>query len=1099
MADRKDSDAASTPSPEWLASEWSTLCDILGTSDPEEVVPRVKTLKDNMNRIDEQSTPDESFVTISEVEEVFREMHDRLQKLRERNAQLIEQLEGQDEEGVETAFKELHRETEELLEVLGVTSVDEGKQRVRSMNRQLESLYHEKETLVEAGYTSAAEALEDIDQIREKLSDTASSGPDTSVFHAASAIRNVIGVATIGEAEELVSSVRELHRRLSELAAKNEAIVDATGTDDPEDLAAMVESMDAQLQDLYRAREQEDSAAIPEEISDMLGVKSADDARRLAEMVQSLGDRVQDYQEERQHISEQTGVQSADGVLEMISSMEEQLVDLYEHQTSGLPSEVGEILGVYDEDEARQLESTVRSMGERLHAYQSERSRLTDQTGLQNADGVLDMISSMEEQLVDLYETMDQRVNEATSASDRATKNGEAASAISQVLGVESVDEAEELANLVQDMTHQLKRLTVEQEKLDNAGLTAEQAVTMIDTMEEQLVDLYQDRSVDNGSQTTDNANDSVVDNAVIDKPDGSRSPTASDSRRDEVVEETKSVVMQTLGVETPEEARELANLVRSMSDQLERLTNDQERLVDEGLTVDSALQMIDSMEEQLVELYEDREADRQAVDEYESVQTVLGVNTPEEARELAQGVTDLYGQMTRMREEQSKMMDETGTSTPGDVIAMVQSMEEQLVDLYQEREESGDALEQLNAIEDELGIRTAEEAREIAEMARSMNTQISELEHDQRALREVGVTSADDAAMLIESMREQLQELYQEREATTLRASALEEGQDTFQQLEALYAERERLERELGLASADDIIEMVEGLATQLDDLYRDRETGEEVSGDVQDLIREYATEEDAEMMLASMEQQLRDLYSEKERLLEMGYGNADEAAEHIQSLESKRTELARSAAQCRERFTRLERELDVSGVDSVLNLVKKLKSSSNDSNSTPAPSSALKTTQQKQEPSTSSQAMSEEKHPGFFIDAAPTFVPDDVLSRLEELNSQEMDDLPFGVIRLDNTGTVEFVNEAGLSLPGLKKQDNKTTIVGKNFFFDLAPSTNNNLFFGRFKQGLNQGSMDARFPYTFISPGQGPTVLIVHLHSKPKSDAQWLLFRSM
>ena len=1173
MADRKDSDAASTPPPEWLASEWSTLCDILGTSDPEEVVPRVRTLKDNMDRIDEQPTPDESFVTISEVEEVFREMHDRLQKLRERNAQLVEQLEGQDEEGVETAFKELHRETEELLEVLGVTSVDEGKQRVRSMNRQLESLYHEKETLVEAGYTSAAEALEEIDQIREKLSDTASSSPDTSVFHAASAIRNVIGVATIGEAEELVASVRELHRRLSELAAQNEAIANATGTDNPEDLAAMVESMDAQLQDLYRAREQKESAAIPEEISDMLGVKSADDARRLAEMVQSLGDRVQAYHQERWRISEQTDVQSADGVLEMISSMEEQLVDLYEHQTSGLPSEVGEILGVYDEDEARQLESAVRSMGDRLRAYQSERNRLTDQTGVQSADGVLDMIASMEEQLVDLYsfvqdalppevgdvlgirdepearalkdavtsmgkrlsryhaerdrlseqmgvqnaedvlkmiesmeeqlvdlyETMDQRVAEAESVSDRATKNGEAASAISRVLGVESADEAEELADLVQDMTHQLERLTVEQEKLDDAGLTAEQAITMIDTMEEQLVDLYQDRPVSNDSQTTDDATDSVDNAAVMDKSDGSRSPGANDSLRSEAVEETKSEVMQTLGVETPEEARELANLVRSMSDQLERLTNDQERLVDEGLTAESALQMIDSMEEQLVELYEDREADRQAVDEYESVRTVLGVNTPEEARELAQRVADLHDQMKQMREERAEMMDETGTSPPSGVIAMVQSMEEQLVDLYQEPEESGDALEQLNAIEDELGIRTAEGAREIAEMARSMNTQISELEHDQRALRDVGVTSVGDAAILIESMREQLQELYQEREATTLRASALEEGQDTFQQLEALYAERERLERELGLTSADDIIEMVEGLATQLDDLYRDRETGEEISGDVQDLIRKHATEEDAEVMLASMEQQLRDLYGEKERLLEMGYGNADEAAEHIRSLESKRAELARSAAQCRERFTRLERQLGVSGVDGVLSLVKKLKSSGSGSSGMPAPPSAPKTSRQKQEPGTSSQAMSEETHPGFFIDAAPTFVPDDVLSRLEELNSQEMDDLPFGVVRLDNTGTVEFVNEAGLSLPGLKKHDNKTTIVGKNFFFDLAPSTNNNLFFGRFKQGLNQGSIDARFPYTFISPGQGPTVLIVHLHSKPKSDAQWLLFRSM
>jgi len=39
----------------------------------------------------------------------------------------------------------------------------------------------------------------------------------------------------------------------------------------------------------------------------------------------------------------------------------------------------------------------------------------------------------------------------------------------------------------------------------------------------------------------------------------------------------------------------------------------------------------------------------------------------------------------------------------------------------------------------------------------------------------------------------------------------------------------------------------------------------------------------------------------------------------------------------------------------------------------------------------------------------------------------------------------------------------------------------------------------MDARFPYTFISPGQGPKVLMVHLHSKPDSDAQWLLFSAM
>jgi photoactive yellow protein len=722
--------------------------------------------------------------------------------------------------------------------------------------------------------------------------------------------------------------------------------------------------------------------------------------------------------------------------------------------------------------------------------------------GVRDADGVLDMVYSMEEQLVDLYQSQDQPQDQPQdepqdAASGDGGMNGKAPTKIGRVLGVESVDEAEELASLVQDMTTQLERLTEEQEKLDNAGLTAEQAIAMIDTMEEQLVDLYQDRA------------EGRVDADILDDPAFSNSGSG-DGSLSAVEQQTESEVLDILGVGTPEEARELADLVHSMSDQLERLTGDQEKLVEAGLTVDSALKMIDSMEEQLVDLYEDREADRQAVDEYETVQSVLGVNTPEEARELAEAVKNLHNEMSQVLAERSEMLEETGMSSPQDVLAMIRSMEEQLVDIYESREGAGDAAEQLDAIEETLGIRTAEGAREIADMARDMNEEIAELEEEREMLDEIGVRSVPDAAAMIASMQEQLEELYQERETTSQRASALEEGQDTFQQLEALYAEREKLERELGLASADDIIEMVEGLATQLDDLYRDRETVEDMSEDVQAFVQEHASEEDAQLMLASMEQQLRDLYSEKERLMEMGYGSADEAARRIESLEQKRSELAQASAECRERFERLERELGVNGVDGVVSLVRDLKSSASSSAqgtarsqskqvSSPASSSPTQQGSAQQGGSLQDTQKQGDTHPGFFIDAAPAFVPEDVLANLESLHTDALDDLDFGVVRLSENGVVQFVNEAGLDLPGLKEHDNKTTILGKNFFFELAPSTNNNLFFGRFKQGLNQGAMDARFPYTFISPGQGPKVLVVHLHAKPDSDAQWLLFRAM
>jgi len=1150
MADRQDSNAAApTPPPDWLANEWSELCDVLGTSDPEEVLPRVRTLKKNMDRIDEEAArPQESFVTISEVEEVFRELNERLRKLRERNAQLVEQLEEQGKEGVETAFKELHRETEELLEALGVTSVEEGMKRVDSMNRQLENLYREKEILVEAGYTQTAEALEEINTLREKLQND-ESRPDTSVFHAATAIRNMMGVSTIGEAEDLVHAIRHLHNRLGELAGSDEDAIGHAG-DSEDDLSSLVVEMDERLSAVERIQAEtstSDGASIPEEVTEVLGVQTLDDAKRLAEMVTSLGDRVQAYHAERERINEETGVRTADGVLEMIASMEEQLVDLYEHQQDGLAPEIGDILGVRTESEARELESTVRAMGERLEQYRSERARVGTELSVEDVDGVLEMIHSMEEQLVDLYayvgESLDPEVGkvlgiqseqeardlrdtiesigdtlagldasreessppadtpasstvfdgiqvvekevrelrgrlEARGAAQTGTKekSQQGSTGIGRVLGVTSVEEAEELAYLVQDMTDQLERLTEEQEKLDRAGLTAEQAIAMIDTMEEQLVDLYQDRA------------EGRVDGEIIEQAGF----TASGNGAADPAARAESEVLEILGVGTPDEAHELADLVHSMSNQLDRLTEDQEKLVEAGLTVDSALKMIDSMEEQLVELYEDREATRQAADEYDTVQSILGVTTPDQARTLADAVRSLHEEITEMRSEQSGTIEETDTLPTEDVLALIRRTEEELDALYREREQNQSAAKQLDAIEDALGVRSGEEAREIAEMARAMNAEIADLEQEREALSNVGLRSVDDAISMIDSMQDQLEELYQERESTTRRATALEEGQDTFQQLEALYAEQEKLERELGLSSADDVIEMVEGLATQLDDLYRDRESVEDLSEDVQAFVDEHAAEEDASVMLASMEQQLRDLYQEKERLIDLGYGSADEAANRIETLEQKRAELARASAECRKRFDRLERELGVSGVEAILSLVRDASGSGNAASAHPTSRPSATEAGESTRPAGGD-------HPGFLIDAAPEFVPASVLSRLEELSSDQLDDLDIGVIRLSDRGAVQFVNEAGLELPGLSGRNDKTTILGKNFFYELAPSTNNNLFFGRFKEGLNQGAMDARFPYTFISPGQGPKVLMVHLHSKPDSDAQWLLFSAM
>jgi len=710
-----------------MSQQWDTLCDILGTDDPEDVVPRVRTLKENMARIDEESNrPQESFVTISEVEEVFREMHDRLQKLRERNAKLVEQLEGQDDEGVETAFKELHHQTESILEELDVSSVEDGLSRVQSMNRQLENLYHEKEVLVEAGFTDAQSALDEIQALEQQLEE-ASSGPDTSVFHAATAIRDVIGVSTIGEAEALVRTARSMTRQLQERAEQMETRSPMSGVDDQADLADLIASIEKHLTVLHAewaARETEARDAIPEEVGTLLGVSSVEDAERLVEMARSLQEITQSATSVA-GVASQTpsvtpskiasrsagdgaSVQDAETAMEILAGLRSPLVDVSRYVQDALPAEIGDILGVENANEARQLERLVRSMSNRLGEYKEEWQWLTQQAGVNNPDGVLEMIASMESQLVDVYERLDQQTQvDASAAEEKSTAPSE-----------------------------------------------------------------------------------------------------------------TEREVLDILGVDTPEGARELAELVRSMSDQLERLTKEKEKLVNQGLTVESALGMIDSMEEQLVDLYEDRESNRQVISEYETTRSVLGVETPEEARELADLVKSLHDRMAQLRSERSEMLEATGVASSEDVTEMIRSMEDQLIDLYEEREDGESARATLDEIEQHLGIRSAEGAREIADLARSMKEEISDYEAGQRRLEQLGLSNTRDAVVMVESMQEQLDELYQERESMNERAAAFDEGQDTFQQLEALYAERERLERELGLAEADDIIEMVEGLATQLDDL---------------------------------------------------------------------------------------------------------------------------------------------------------------------------------------------------------------------------------------------------------------------------------------
>jgi photoactive yellow protein len=112
--------------------------------------------------------------------------------------------------------------------------------------------------------------------------------------------------------------------------------------------------------------------------------------------------------------------------------------------------------------------------------------------------------------------------------------------------------------------------------------------------------------------------------------------------------------------------------------------------------------------------------------------------------------------------------------------------------------------------------------------------------------------------------------------------------------------------------------------------------------------------------------------------------------------------------------------------------------------------------------------------------------------LAQLPGLNSNELDRLPFGAIRLDRHGNIVHYNATEAKLSGYKP----ASLVGKNFFTDVAPCTNVREFGGRFREGVAKKWLHAVFPYSFnFSP---PVTLTVTLYYHPDTDSAWVLIRT-
>jgi photoactive yellow protein len=112
--------------------------------------------------------------------------------------------------------------------------------------------------------------------------------------------------------------------------------------------------------------------------------------------------------------------------------------------------------------------------------------------------------------------------------------------------------------------------------------------------------------------------------------------------------------------------------------------------------------------------------------------------------------------------------------------------------------------------------------------------------------------------------------------------------------------------------------------------------------------------------------------------------------------------------------------------------------------------------------------------------------------IERIQGLGESQLDLLPFGAIRLDREGTILSYNRTEAELAGRKKE----SVLGKNFFTDVAPCANVQEFAGKFREGVEAGSLHTVFPYIFDYQMDPRNVWVTLFYSR-ETDTTWVFVR--
>lgn len=111
-----------------------------------------------------------------------------------------------------------------------------------------------------------------------------------------------------------------------------------------------------------------------------------------------------------------------------------------------------------------------------------------------------------------------------------------------------------------------------------------------------------------------------------------------------------------------------------------------------------------------------------------------------------------------------------------------------------------------------------------------------------------------------------------------------------------------------------------------------------------------------------------------------------------------------------------------------------------------------------------------------------------------IDSMNEVELDQLPHGAIQLSTDGSVMKFNAYESELANLRKE----SVIGKNFFKQVAPCTDVQEFYGRFREGVRQKKLHENFRYHFAFK-QNPRDVTVTLFYSPMTETVWVFVKPL